>query len=295
MRVRSNGPHTSPAVMNPQSTQDEAEREDVLLRAASLLILTLTALSPVRAADRQSLYVDDLTWTELRDRVAGGDTTVIIPIGGTEQNGPHMALGKHNIRVRLLAGKIAEALGNTLVAPVIAYVPEGGLSPPSAHMRYPGTITTPEDAFARTLEYAARSFKLHGFRDVVLLGDHGSYQSIEVAVAGRLNREWAASGARVHAAPEYYRAATSDFAKLLADRGYAASESGKHAGLSDTSLMMALDPRLVRTDRLRPGEGVEGDPSRSSAALGQLGVDLIVNETVETLRKAIAAPRTGLR
>ena len=72
---------------------------------------------------------------------------VIIPIGGTEQNGPHMAIGKHNVRVKLLAGKIAAALGNALVAPVLPYVPEGRVDPPTAHMRFPGTITVPEDAF----------------------------------------------------------------------------------------------------------------------------------------------------
>ena len=68
---------------------------------------------------------------------------------------------------------IARALGDALVAPVIAYVPEGAIAPPTGHMRFPGTITTPEDAFEKVLESAARSFKAHGFRAIVLLGDHG--------------------------------------------------------------------------------------------------------------------------
>src|SRR5207302_6425244 len=140
-----------------------------------------------------SVYLEDLTSTELRDRIAAGTTTVLVPIGGTEQNGPHMAIGKHNLRVRLLAGKIAAALGNAVVAPVLPYVPEGNINPPSGHMRWPGTISVPEDSFEKTIEYAARSFKVHGFHDIVFLGDHGSTQKGEAAVAAKLDREWAAA------------------------------------------------------------------------------------------------------
>lgn len=255
----------------------------------ALLVCVLVALTPTaRAAVPASVFIEDLTWTELRDLIAAGKTTVIIPIGGTEQNGPHMAIGKHNVRVKLLAGKIAAELGNALVAPVIAYVPEGPVDKPTGHMRFPGTITVPESAFATTLEYAARSFSLHGFRDIVFLGDHGSYQNDEAAVAQRLDREWAATPVRVHAILEYYQASEHGFAALLESKGYPASEVGTHAGLADTSLMMALDPNLVRADRLKPGEGDNGDPSRASAELGKLGVDLIVAKAVEAIRQAVA-------
>jgi len=220
--------------------------------------------------------------------VGSGKTTILVPIGGTEQNGPHMALGKHNQRVHLLSEKIARALGNALVAPVIAYVPEGGINPPTEHMRFPGTITVPEAAFETVLEYAARSFRLAGFRDVVFLGDHGSDQKGEKAVAERLDREWAATQVRVHAIEEYYRASEAEFGRMLKGKGYGDGEVGTHAGLADTSLMLALDPRSVRTDRLRPGDGVHGDPRRSNAELGQLGVDLIVTRTVDAVRKAVA-------
>jgi len=107
-----------------------------------LAFLLAAATMLAHAADRAaSVYVEELTSTELAARVRAGATTVLVPIGGTEQNGAHMALGKHNARARALAGRIASALGNALVAPVIAYVPEGRTDPPSAHMRFPGTIT----------------------------------------------------------------------------------------------------------------------------------------------------------
>ena len=258
-------------------------------KSALLLLGVLFALTPAAgAATSGSVFIEDLTWTELRDLIAAGTTTVIIPIGGTEQNGPHMAIGKHNVRVKLLAGKIAAALGSALVAPVLAYVPEGRIDPPTEHMRFPGTITVPEDAFDKVIEYAARSFKQHGFRDIVFLGDHGSYQKDEAAVAQRLDREWAATPVRAHAILEYYTESEHGFAKALESRGYPASEAGSHAGLADTSLMMALDPSLVRSDQLKPGEGDHGDPSRASAALGKLGVDLIVTKTVEAIKTAVA-------
>jgi creatinine amidohydrolase len=252
------------------------------------------AAAGARAEVPMTVFIEELTWTELRDLVRGGKTTIIVPIGGTEQNGPHMALGKHNRRVSLLSEKIARALGNALVAPVIAYVPEGGVNPPTEHMRFPGTITVPEEAFEKILEYAARSFRLAGFRDVVFLGDHGSDQKGERAVADRLDREWAATPDRVYAIEEYYRASEAGFAQLLKSRGYREEEVGTHAGLADTSLMLGVDSRLVRTDRLKsgakpePGDGVKGDPRRANAELGQLGVDLIVTRTVEAITKALA-------
>ncbi len=261
------------------------------MRARNILLplCVLFALAPAaRAAAPASVFIEELTLTELRDLIATGKTIVIIPIGGTEQNGPHMAIGKHNVRVKLLAGKIAAALGSALVAPVLSYVPEGRVDPPTAHMRFPGTITVPEDAFEKVIEYAARSLKQHGFRDIIFLGDHGSYQQEETAVAQRLDREWAATPARVHAILEYYQESEHGFGKLLESRGYPAGEVGTHAGLADTSLMMALDPSLVRPDRLKPGEGDNGDPSRASAALGQLGVDLIVAKTVEAIKTVVA-------
>jgi creatinine amidohydrolase len=241
-----------------------------------------------------TVFLEELTWTEVRDAIAAGKTTAIVPIGGTEQSGPAIVLGKHNERVKFLSAKIAQALGNAIVAPVIAYVPEGRVDPPSSHMRFAGTITIPDEVFERTLEYAARSLRAHGFRDIVLLGDHGGYQRDLKHVSERLNREWAASAVRVHAMDEYYRASDEGFARLLRERGYADNEIGTHAALADTSLALAVDPAAVRTDVLKagqplgPAEGVYGgDPRRASAQLGQLGVDQIVSKTVAAIRDRV--------
>jgi len=260
----------------------------------SCVALLLVAAAHAAAAEAPtSVYLEELTWTELREQIRSGTTTVLVPIGGTEQNGPAMVLGKHNVRAHVLAGKIAAGLGHTVVAPVIAYVPEGAINPPTAHMMFPGTITISDAAFESTLESAARSFRQHGFRDIVFLGDHGGYQKNMKRVADKLDREWAASPVRVHAIDAYYQAVVADFGQALKARGHSEKEIGTHAGLADTSLAMAVDPKLLRSERLHsssPGatDGVYGDPAKSSAELGQLGVDLIVGRSIEAIRRELA-------
>jgi len=248
-----------------------------------------------QAQPSASVYLEDLTWTELRDQVKAGSTTIIVPIGGTEQSGPAMALGKHNVRAHVLAAKIAAGVGHTLVAPVIAYVPEGAVNPPTAHMKFPGTITIPDAAFETTLEYAARSFRQHGFKDIVLIGDHGGYQKNMAHVAAKLNKEWAATPVRVHGLDAYYEVVDHEYAQALKKRGLTDAQIGTHAGASDTSLMLAVDANLVRSDRLRGeaftvAEGVHGDPRAASAEAGQLGVDLIVGHSIEAIKRLIARP-----
>lgn len=267
------------------------------LRLLFLALLgAILGLQSARAAPAGSVVLDELTWTELQQQIASGKTTILVPIGGTEQSGPYMALGKHNMRAQKLALRIAEKLGNAIVAPVVAYVPEGSVNPPTAHMRFPGTITESDEVFEKVLESAARSFKLHGFHDIVFLGDHGGYQSDLQSSANRLNREWAATSIRAHALPEYYRTTQNEYVQFLKSRGYGASEIGTHAGLADTSLTLALDAQMVREEQLSHGakvsaeQGIYGDPRRASAELGQPGVDAIVEKTVEAIRKAVIRP-----
>ena len=264
-----------------------------LLVRGLVLAMLLACATAVRAAP-DSVFLEDLTWTEVRDAIAAGSRTVLVPIGGTEQNGPHMALGKHNARARALAGRIARTLGNALVAPVIAYVPEGRIDPPAAHMRFPGTVSIAPATFVAMLEDTARSLRAAGFRDIIFLGDHGGYRRELQSAAARLDREWAKSATRAHALDAYYRAADEGFARALRERGYSDAEIGTHAGLADTSLTLATAPALVRTERMASAAstgaagGVQGDPRRASAELGAIGVDAIVSASVQAIRQAVA-------
>jgi creatinine amidohydrolase len=257
----------------------------------------LAACAPAAAgAPPAGVELEEMTSPELRERIAAGASTVLIPIGGTEQNGPYMTLGKHNVRARLLARQIAQRLGNAVVAPVVAYVPEGAIRPPAAHMRFAGTISIPDATFEALLEATARSLRQHGFRDIVLLGDHGGYQKSEERVAARLNREWRGEGGRVLALLDYYRVTQTAYLADLRARGFGEAELGTHAGLADTALALALDPSLVRVAALarapRPneGDGVQGDPRRASAELGQLGVKRIVDASVAAIRALDGEP-----
>ncbi|MDE2613316.1 MAG: creatininase family protein [Burkholderiales bacterium] len=242
---------------------------------------------------RGPVQLERLTSPELRARIAAGTRTVLLPIGGTEQNGPHMVLGKHNVRAGLLAARIAEQLGDAVVAPVLAYVPEGDIDAPTQHMRYTGTISIAEPAFEAVIEDAARSLRRHGFTLIVLLGDHGGYTHSLHRAADRANRAFAGGGApaRVLVLQPYYDAAQHDFPALLEKRGFSKAEIGLHAGLGDTSLALAVDPSLVRADVLAAAagaklDGVSGDPRRASAELGRLGVEHIIAASVAAIRSA---------
>ena len=276
------------------------------LTAIQFFAITFVFVATTTASAAQ-VYLESMTSPEVRDAVKAGTTTIIIPIGGTEQNGPHMTLGKHNVRVQALAGRIAAELKNTLVAPTLAYVPEGSISPPAAHMKFAGTISISDETFKALLDSAARSFAQHGFTDIVFIGDHGSYQSQLAAVADGLNKRWNGTSAtrtgaqlRAHFIADYYRTSVAPYTKILRDNGLTDAQIGLLAGTADTSLMLAVDPEQVRVNRINDAaeakhggsaNGVSGDPRAATAALGQLGVDAMVAASVSEIRKALAARR----
>ncbi|WP_413447946.1 creatininase family protein [Duganella sp. Dugasp56] len=260
----------------------------LLVAAASLLMPPVMAATSGASA---SVMLEELTSTELRSRIEHGATTILIPIGGVEQSGPYIALGKHNVRAGIIAAMIAQKLGNTMVAPVVSYVPEGAVNPPAGHMRFSGTISIPTSAFEALLEGAAASFRQHGFRDIIFIGDHGGYQQNEVNVAQKLNRAWGKDDpARAHALLEYYDITQTAFVDDLKKQGYSSAEIGLHAGLNDASLMLATAPSMVRVEAMshgpKPGvaDGVRGDATRATAELGRLGVQRQVDASVNAIR-----------
>jgi creatinine amidohydrolase len=225
-----------------------------LMLRVTVVFAVFVSVVPVVTQAPATVFLEEMTWMEVRDAVAAGTRTVIIPTGGTEQNGPHMVLGKHNYLVRYKAGEVAKQLGGTLVAPVMAYVPEGNIDPPTGHMRFSGTITTPQDVFEQVIEYAARSLVQHGFTDVVLLGDSGGNQSGQQAVADLLNAEWRGSMRRVHHVTAYYPGPGDDW---LLTQGETLEDVGSHASIHDTASLLYLNPSMLRLDRL--GQGIAGD------------------------------------
>lgn len=258
-----------------------------------LLAVAIICLAGAASAQvPNTVFLEKMTWEEVRDALAAGKTTIIVPTGGTEQNGPHMALGKHNVRIAANAESIARRLGNALVAPVVAYTPEGGIDPPQGHMRFPGTISMPDPVFRQVLEYIARSLKQHGFRDIVFIGDSGPNQPGQIAVAATLNAEWAGAMTRVHAIPGYYRSDPEGDAAIMMSRGIKREQIGNHADPRDTSQMLAVDPSYVRIPKIVNMDGkngIQGDPRGSTAEIGRALIDKNMARTVDLIRQSIAA------
>jgi creatinine amidohydrolase len=262
-----------------------------MIRLAITLLLIGLTISNALADPPNTVFLEELTSTEVRDAISSGTTTIIIPTAGTEQNGPHMALGKHKYRMNAGSERIARALGNTLVAPVMTYVPEGDIDPPTGHMLYAGTISIPNEVFMSVLEYAARSLKAHGFTDILLIGDSGGNQQGMAEVSEMLNEEWAIEKTRIHHISDWYF--TESFREWLLDQGETDKLMSGHAGLVDTSTLLAVAPEHVRQDNMSVGrgtdiDGVDGDPTRASAEIGRRGVDFQFDAAMAQIKLALA-------
>jgi len=270
-------------------------RHYILTNVLIILICLFASESVVAQSSRlPSVFLEELTWTEVKAALDNGVRTIIIPTGGTEQNGPHMVLGKHNFRVKYLAEKIAIRLGDALVAPTLAYVPEGGIDNPQSWMVFPGTIHLPEEYFIKVLEYAARSFKKHGFTDIVLIGDSGPNQNGMKVISEQLNQEWQASNTRVHFVSKFY-ANETEFKPLidsLVKSGIPQEAFGMHADILDVSLLLAVDTSLVRLSRMAQlGNdkqenfklGVFGDPKRATAQIGAKFIEVTIQTSANQI------------
>jgi creatinine amidohydrolase len=264
--------------------------------ALSVLVGAAVAVAivgrPLTAPLPGTIKIADMTWVEVRSALDHGYTRVIVPSGGIEQNGPHMILGKHDHIVGWTAERIAAELGRTLVTPVVSFVPEGDYAPPSGHMKFPGTIGVPDKVFAGVLEGIARSLKAGGFKTICFIADHGASMPPQAEVAARLTKEWADEGIKVISVDDYYTAAGDQQNKLLEAQGETSATIGQHAGITDTSELMAVHPAGVDLSRfadlpftLAP-TGVDGDPRRASAERGQALLQLKVQAAVRQIRSA---------
>jgi hypothetical protein len=249
---------------------------------------SLDQVRPIPAAD--SLWAEELTWMEMRDAIKAGKTTILIGTGGIEQNGPYVAGGKHNYVLQTVLPYIARSIGNTLIAPIVKFVPEGAIDPkPAGHMRYPGTISLEAATFEALLTDICRSYKAHGFRDIILLGDSGGNHPGMEKVAKALNLKWKASPTRVHYLKDYYAKDPWSYEFLKAqgivqvDKTPPKGESptrpahtrnGIHDDVYYEAQIAVQDPKLIRADeRIKAGlmsiHGVNLAPITKTVELGK--------------------------
>ena len=245
-----------------------------------------------------TVFLEQLTWDELALLIKNGKTTAIIGTAGTEQKGPHMAIGEHKYATEYCAEQIARALGNAIVAPVVTYVPEGSWERPTGHMSKAGSITLPEERFRTLLELIARSLRGSGFKEIILIGDSGGNQQGMNAVATKLNAEWKGTGVRLHFIGDYYTKAHAMQQNWLADSAkiIARDSIGGHANIMDTSELLYIQPRLVKTDRYaiaNQANGVSGSPAKSSREIGKKLLDIKIGLALDQIRKSLAAAPEG--
>lgn len=254
------------------------------------------AVRPAEAASiGGSVYMEDMTWMEIRDSIQGGNTIAIVPTGGTEQNGPHMVTGKHNVIVRHTVGQVAKRLGNALVAPVIPFSPAGRIDPPEGHMLFPGTLSVSHETFALLLQDVATSLKQHGFRLICFIGDHGGSQDTQNKVAARLSEMWGSAGVRVINVSDYYNNSGQD--RWAQSIGLKVPNPGAHAGLQDTSELLELYSNGVRnqlrgtyTENDYKQTGAMGDATQATASYGrqflELKIEAAVNQIAHVARNS---------
>lgn len=268
------------------------QRKAALAALVALLAPFAFAKPPLTAPLSSHVDLKDMTWVEVRTALAAGFTTVIVPTGGIEQNGPHMILGKHDYIVGQAADKIALAVGHALVAPIVTYVPEGEYEPPTGHMRFPGTIGVPEPVFAGVLDGIARSLKAGGFKTIVFIGDHGGSQPAQAAVAQKLTTAWSREGVKVASIDAYYDD-KAQITRLLAE-GQSLETIGQHASLIDTSELLSVNPKGVDLTRYRAisaaseATGVSGDPSAASGERGASLLEMRIKAATAAIKALVA-------
>jgi creatinine amidohydrolase len=269
-------------------------------RLAPALLFALPMITPaalVAAPTTGSVFLEDMTTNEVRDRLRVSCPVGIIFNGGFEETGPAVVLGKHVFRARAYGEAIAREIGNGIVAPIQPFAPnEGDDGAPSPFDAFAGTISISPAVFATLNEQIARSLIRSGFKRVALFGDHGDGQVQLGDVAAKLDAEFASTGVRVFFIGDGYRKARTQ----IEAEGIATGRlAGGHGGLWDTAETLAIKPDAVRREKLAAGdvsnggngelnaEGFAGDPRPATAEMGKAFGAIRIKLATEQLRAAL--------
>jgi creatinine amidohydrolase/Fe(II)-dependent formamide hydrolase-like protein len=269
---------------------------------------TPAAARQTAAAKKDLVEFEMMTWPEVKAAMAAGKTTALFYTGGTEQRGPQNVNGGHTLMGREIVRTIAQRLGNAIAMPVLPYTPN------NASADLPGTIGLTPELLGAILERVTEQAMTTGFKNVVLMGDHGGGQPQTYAdVAKKMDAKYAPEGRHVYFCDEVYAKAQGDFDKWLQEHGY---PSSSHAGIPDTSTMLYLggDKGWVRKDLIataegdpvppagargrgrsndpnappRKNNGISGDARRSTAALGKQAFDIKIEYAVKQIQGFLA-------
>jgi creatinine amidohydrolase len=270
----------------------------ILLLPALAVALNAAGAQYTRNAKDPNVEFEMMTWPEVRDAMAAGKTTALFYTGGTEQRGPQNVNGGHTLMAREAVRAIALRLGNAIAMPVLPYTPN------NASASLPGTIGLTPEILSAVLERVSEEAIKTGFKNVILMGDHGGGQPAAYkVVADKLEAKYASQGIHVYFCDEVYAKAQGDFDKWLASQGLPVSS---HAGIPDTSEMWYLGGEAWTRGKLIPtalgdtggrgstaprvNNGISGDARRSTKELGKKAFDNKVDYGVRQIRQLLGMP-----
>ena len=284
----------------------------VLALSAATAFAQAPAARTAATSKKQPLVeFEMMTWPEVKAALAAGKTTALVYTGGTEQRGPQNVNGGHTLMGREIVKAIALKLGNAIAMPVLPYTPN------NASADLPGTIGLTPEILGIVLERVTEQSIATGFKNVIIMGDHGGGQPATYAeVARKMDAKYAPEGKHVYFCDEVYTKAQGDFRKWLVSKGYPRSS---HAGIPDTSTMLYLggDKGWVRKPLIptaegdpvpppgargqgrgrgqadpnappRKNNGISGDARRSTAALGKMAFDIKIDYAVTQITGFLA-------
>lgn len=244
-----------------------------------------------------TVWLEEMTWPEVQNALRFGYTNVLIPTAGINQNGPHMPLNARRMIIHKTAEKLARRLGNTVVAPIIDFTPQGSIESREGHTRFPGTISMPGKVFADTLDYMVRSLHKQGFTQFFIIGEGIGNQQVQEQIAKALSQRQIP----VFHISDYYAVAAQE--EYLRKQGFDSATIGGHAGLRETSELMAVAPGMVRDYQLGviPEQsmfqyGAWGNTSKANAELGNVLLKIKIDAAAAQIcRQAQARPGNCIR
>jgi len=286
---------SSVIAQNPQTAQqsDSARAANARNRGGGQCNLNayncVDAKNPLPAPN--TVWMEEMTWMDVRDALAAGKTTAIIPTGGVEPNGPWLVTGKHNYVLQANCDAIARKLGNALCAPIVKFVPEGNIERKTSHMASPGTISMREETFRAVLTDIAHSLRQHGFKTIIYIGDSGGNQPGQRYVADSLNKLWNADPMVLHI-QDYYT-----YNKVGEHMGKRIVEDSAGDGLHDDPIitlnMFATDPKSIRyEERVKANKatinGFSVADRKKNAELAKAIIEFRTQYTIDAINKSIA-------
>jgi creatinine amidohydrolase/Fe(II)-dependent formamide hydrolase-like protein len=247
----------------------------------------------------RNVKLEELTWPEIRDAMAGGITSVILPVGSTEQHGPHLPMGTDSMHTAAVLEGVALRIP-ALLGPML---PVGRAD---HHMSFPGTLSLRQDTLEAVIRDSCASLVHHGFRNILIYSGHGGNAKPLATIIAAIQPML----------PEVRIIGCTDWAiyddtlfGLATKLGVSRSAAGGHSGELETSMILAIRPDLVLMDQAELGytgdlelvrpelfhEGIEsvtangvlGDPTQGEAGRGQKYLDALVDRLTEFFGNAL--------